>query len=43
MAYHLLRVPVVKDGRLTGSISRRNILDGLVYHGYRESFRVLRD
>ena len=40
---HLIRVPVVRDGRLAGSISRRNILDSLVYHEFKESFWVLRD
>ncbi|HLB25427.1 MAG TPA: CBS domain-containing protein [Nitrospirota bacterium] len=40
---HLLRVPVVKDGRLAGTISRHNILDSLVYHEFKESFWVLRD
>jgi CBS domain-containing protein len=40
---HLIRVPVVKDGRLAGSISRHNILDSLTYHEYKESFWVLRD
>ncbi|MGA2193151.1 MAG: CBS domain-containing protein [Nitrospirota bacterium] len=40
---HLLRVPVIKDGRLAGAISRRNILDSLVYHEFKESFWVLRD
>jgi CBS domain-containing protein len=40
---HLLRVPVIKDGRLAGTISRHNILDSLTYHEYKESFWVLRD
>lgn len=40
---HLIRVPVVRDGRLVGSISRHNILDSLTYHEFKESFWVLRD
>ncbi|MDD1750181.1 MAG: CBS domain-containing protein [Methanothrix sp.] len=40
---HLLRVPVVRDGKLAGSISRRNILDSIVTPEFKESFWVLRD
>jgi len=40
---HLLRVPVVKDGRLVGSISRSNLLDSLVSHEFKESFWILRN
>jgi CBS domain-containing protein len=40
---HLLRVPVVRDGKLAGSISRRNILDSLISHEYMESSWVLKD
>src|SRR5512135_2554174 len=39
---HLLRVPVVRDGRLVGSISRTNILDSFVSVEFKESFWVLR-
>ncbi len=39
---HLLRVPVVRDGRLVGSISRTNILDSFVSPEFKESFWVLR-
>ena len=39
---HLIRVPVVKDGKLAGSISRTNILDSFVSHEFKESFWVLR-
>lgn len=40
---HLLRVPVVRDGKLVGTVSRRNILDSQVYHEFKESYWVLRD
>ena len=40
---HLIRVPVVRDGKLAGSISRRNILDSIVTPEFKESFWVLRD
>lgn len=39
----LIRVPVVRDGRLVGVVSRRNIMDSLIYHEFKESFWVLRD
>ncbi|MBI5191057.1 MAG: CBS domain-containing protein [Nitrospirae bacterium] len=39
---HLMRVPVVRDGRLVGSISRSNILDSLVSVEFKESFWILR-
>lgn len=39
----LLRLPVVRDGKLVGSVSRRNIMDSLVSHEFKESFWVLRD
>lgn len=40
---HIIRLPVVRGGRLVGTVSRRNIMDSMVYHGYKESFWVLRD
>lgn len=40
---HLLRVPVVRDGKLAGSISRRNILDSIVTPEFVDSFWILRD
>lgn len=40
---HLIRVPVVRDGRLVGTVSRRNIMDSMVHHEFKESFWVLRD
>lgn len=40
---HLLRVPVVRDGKLVGSISRSNIMDSIISHEFKESFWVLRD
>jgi CBS domain-containing protein len=40
---HLIRVPVVKDGKLLGTVSRRNIMDSLVFHEFKESFWVLKD
>jgi CBS domain-containing protein len=39
---HLIRVPVVKAGKLAGSISRSNILDSYVSVEFKESFWVLR-
>ncbi len=40
---HIIRLPVVRDGRLVGTVSRRNIMDSLVHHEFKESFWVLRD
>jgi len=40
---HLLRVPVVRDGKLVGSVSRRNIMDSYLSVEFKESFWVLRD
>ena len=39
---HLLRVPVVRGGKLVGNISRTNILDSFVTPEFKESFWVLR-
>jgi CBS domain-containing protein len=39
---HLIRVPVVRDGKLAGSISRSNILDSIVTPEFVDSFWVLR-
>ena len=39
---HLIRVPVVRDGKLVGSISRSNILDSIVTPEFVDSFWVLR-
>jgi CBS domain-containing protein len=40
---HLLRVPVVRDGKLVGSVSRRNIMDSFLTVEFKESFMVLRN
>lgn len=40
---HLIRVPVVKDGKLAGSIARRNILDSIITPEFTDSFMILRD
>jgi len=39
---HLLRVPVVRDGKLVGSVSRRNIMDSFLTMEFKESFMILR-
>ena len=40
---HLIRVPVTRNGKLAGSISRTNILDSIVNFEFKESFWILRD